>query len=516
MQNLEKKSISHALAQCKAAFPQACKGDLKVSGIAYDSRRVDKDFAFFCIPGEHVDGNSFISDAIARGASCIVTEQTTGEHSVPVVKVGDVRSALAASAAEFYGHPSRKLRVIGVTGTNGKTTTTHLIQSILADSGIKTGLIGTLGIRTQPDQQYRDAKHTTPQSADLQAMLAEMLAEGCRYVSMEVSSHALAQQRVAECHFSTAVLTNVTQDHLDFHKTMENYWRTKRLLFERLSESPHGNLTAIINADDALYEQFASACGASVRTLSYGWKSPCDVHVVSCAFESGGTRLVLATPQGRLSLQLRLSGKFNVYNVMAAAAVALSEGVSISAVEQSLQSFQGVAGRFEVVAGGSKDEPLCIVDYAHTPDGLDNVLKAAANVVPSNGKLIVVFGCGGDRDPSKRPQMGEIAEMRADEVIVTSDNPRSEDPQHIIANILAGIKRMRQVKVEPDRSRAIAMAIASATDSDVVVVAGKGHENYQILGDRTIPFDDREEVLRALKKRKDASLEAAQPTDKTP
>jgi UDP-N-acetylmuramoyl-L-alanyl-D-glutamate--2,6-diaminopimelate ligase len=500
----KQKSIKTALERCHAQLNGDVEKHLNISGIAYDSRKVAKGFAFFCIPGEHVDGNAFIKDAITSGAVCIVSEQATNDSSVPLVTVPDVRIALAECAAEFYGYPSRRLRLLGVTGTNGKTTTTHLIQQMLSDAGKKTGMIGTLGNRTEPTQAYSDAKHTTPQSADLQHMLADMLSEGCSHISMEVSSHALAQERVAACDFACAVLTNITQDHLDFHKTMENYWRTKRLLFERLNDSPHTDLHAIINADDPLYAQFASASGSRVRTISYGWNSPADIHVISCSFESAGTKLSLATPKGTIDLNLRLSGKFNVYNVMAAVAVALAEGVSIPQVQKTLAAFPGVAGRFEVITTGLAPEPLCIVDYAHTPDGLENVLKAAAHVVPSNGKLIVVFGCGGDRDPSKRPQMGEIAELLAHDVIVTSDNPRSEDPQHIIANILAGIKRMKQVRVEPDRARAIAMAIDSATDKDVVVVAGKGHENYQILGDKTIPFDDRQEVLNALRTRQNA------------
>jgi UDP-N-acetylmuramoyl-L-alanyl-D-glutamate--2,6-diaminopimelate ligase len=481
--------------------PAVVDEPINITGVTYDSRKVEPGFAFFCITGEMTDGNNFIPDAIASGAKIIVTEKQPGDAKIPYVVVPDVRHAMALMSAEFYGYPSRQLRVIGVTGTNGKTTTTHLIEGIFNACGKPAGLIGTLGARYKAGDEYSDVKHTTPQAADLQRMLATMRDGGCQYVSMEVSSHALAQKRVAACEFAVAVLTNITQDHLDFHKTMENYWKSKRLLFEDLVISTHSNKAAVLNYDDPLYEQFVKAVPDRVRTLSYGWEAPADIYVKSVEWKSGGTLLSLSTPYGAVDLKLKLSGRFNVYNVMAALAVSIVEGLSIDAVTQSLETFPGVAGRFEVVSTGGEREPLCIVDYAHTPDGLDNVLKAAVNVRPEGGKLIVVFGCGGDRDASKRPQMGEIAESRADEVVVTSDNPRSEDPQQIIANILAGIQRMKNVKVEPDRSSAIRLAVLNAGEKDVVVIAGKGHENYQILADRTIPFDDKSEVQKALNAR---------------
>lgn len=488
------------LQKLGATFSPAVTDEV-ISGVTYDSRKVQPGFAFFCITGEMTDGNNFIADAIKSGAAVIVTERKPADPSIPAAVVPDVRTAMAALSAEFYDYPSRKMRVIGVTGTNGKTTTTHLIERILNDTGRACGLIGTLGARYQAGADYTDVKHTTPQAADLQRMLATMRDGNCKYVSMEVSSHALAQKRVAACEFAIAAITNITQDHLDFHKTMEHYWKSKRLLFQDLALSTHENRAAILNFDDPLYEPFRDAVPQGVRIISYGWAQPADVFVQSVEWKSAGTLLRLSTPNGEVEMKLKLSGKFNVYNVMAATAVCIADGLSLDEIKQSLESFPGVAGRFEVVSSGVEGEPLCIVDYAHTPDGLENVLKAAANVVPEGGKLIVVFGCGGDRDASKRPQMGEIAEDHADEVVVTSDNPRSEDPQQIIANILAGIKRMKNVKVESDRAAAIKMAISAANDKDVVVVAGKGHENYQILRDRTIPFDDRAEVLTALKLR---------------
>jgi UDP-N-acetylmuramoyl-L-alanyl-D-glutamate--2,6-diaminopimelate ligase len=495
----QQKSIKNVLEKLGASYESAGEG-ITISGIAYDSREVRAGNAFFCIPGEKVDGNAFAADAIAHGAACIITENKHQDPKIPQVIVKDVRLALAMIAADFYGHPSQQVRLIGVTGTNGKTTTTHLVERMMLDCGRKTGLIGTLGARWEAGDDYSESKHTTPQSSDLQRILSAMRDASCSHVAMEVSSHALSQKRVAGCNFAVAALTNITQDHLDFHKTMENYWRSKRLLFESLNDSTQNNKTAVINMDDPLAKEFLSVCGGSIRKLTYGWEDA-DIHVKDARFESGGSRLQLATPNGVIELKTKLTGRFNVYNTMAALAICLAENADIESLRNSLEKFPGVSGRFEVVSSEKQPEPLCIVDYAHTPDGLDNVLKAAANVVPHGGKLIVVFGCGGDRDASKRPQMGEIAESRAQEVVVTSDNPRSEDPQQIIANILAGIKRMKNVKVEPDRATAIRLAVNGASDNDVVVVAGKGHENYQILADKVIPFDDRSEVLSALRER---------------
>jgi UDP-N-acetylmuramoyl-L-alanyl-D-glutamate--2,6-diaminopimelate ligase len=500
--NEDRKSIKSVLEQLGAKFSASIDDErLTVSDIVYDSRFAIPRCAFFCIPGEHVDGNVFIPDAWKRGAACIVTEREPDDKALAFCVVPDVRAALAAVAAEFYNHPSEKLRIIGVTGTNGKTTTTHLLERILIDCGKKTGLIGTMGMRTDGAGPYRDAKHTTPQAVDLQRALMEMVVSKCQYVSMEVSSHALAQKRVGDVEFAVAVLTNITQDHLDFHKSMEHYWKSKRILFEALTKTKQQRPAAVINFDDPLYQQFADACGPNVRRMSYGWNAPADVHVISSANEGGGTRLHLATPAGELQMKMKLAGRFNVYNAMAAVAVCICENISLDDVKKSLEVFPGVSGRFEVVSVNAPAEPICIVDYAHTPDGLDNVLKAARQVVPEGGKLIVVFGCGGDRDSSKRPQMGDIAENLADEVVVTSDNPRTEDPEHIIQNILVGIKRMNKIKVEVDRAAAIKMAVASATERDVVVVAGKGHEDYQILGNTKIHFDDREEVRAALQQR---------------
>lgn len=471
--------------------------DLHFSSLAYDSRKVTAGSMFFCVPGERTDGNEHIGDAIARGASCIVSEQSHSNLPVPLLVVPDVRLSLALASAAFHDYPARKLRIIGVTGTNGKTTTTHLIEKVLNESGHSCGLIGTLGARWSGGDSYGEAKHTTPQAPELNELLARMVKDGCTHVAMEVSSHSLALKRVAGCHFSAAVLTNVTQDHLDFHKTMEHYWRSKRILFETVSSEADAKSAAFVNSDDPLCKEFLSAA-AGVKQYTYGYSKNADVHVEDEEYARGVNHLTLETPQGRLNLKLKLVGRFNAYNVMAAVAVCLHEGVELASIADILQGFPGVPGRFETVSSGAADEPLCVVDYAHTPDGLENVLKTAAGLKKPGSRLFVVFGCGGDRDPSKRPKMGEIAEREADEVFVTSDNPRTEDPQEIIANILTGIKRMRHLEVEPDRATAIRLAISKATADDIVVVAGKGHENYQLVMNQVFPFDDKVEVLKAL------------------
>lgn len=476
---------------------------IDISGIAYDSRKVKRGDAFFCIEGEKQDGNAFIGDAVGKGASCIFTERSdVAAQKVPVVHVTDVRSALAQTANYLFDTPSKRLRLLGVTGTNGKTTTTHLIERILEFTEMKVGLIGTLGSRWT-GRPYQDAKHTTPQASDLQELLNTMTQDAVTHVAMEVSSHALALKRVEGCHFSCAVLTNITQDHLDFHKTMDSYWRAKRLLFEQLVESEQRDLSAVLNIDDPLFSEFERVVrGTKVKKLTYGFSKSADITAESLDFSFAGTSMTLKTPEGTANVKMHLNGPFNVYNTMAAVGVCLAEGVELSTCVECLESFPGVSGRFEVVSASSGDtklqEPLCIVDYAHTPDGLENVLNAARTLVPQDGRLIAVFGCGGDRDSSKRPQMGEIAENRADVIFVTSDNPRTEDPQQIIADILAGIRRLKSVHVEPDRASAIRQAVSLANSKDVILVAGKGHETYQILNDRTIDFDDRIEVKNAL------------------
>lgn len=454
-----------------------------------------------------MDGHDFAEDAAGKGAACIFSQRPGLACTKPVVTVGDIRLALALSADAFYDSPSAKLRLLGVTGTNGKTTTTHLVRHILNYGGQNAALIGTLGShwRSANGQIHADeCGYTTPQAPELSKTLATMLADGVTHATMEVSSQALALKRVDGCQFASACLTNITQDHLDFHKTMEQYWQAKLRLFELLLSSQAGEKCAIINLDDPLAKQFLAFLGNEVKVQTLSWSRKADLQLKSASFDFGGSHLQLATPQGDLKLDLKLNGPFNVYNVMCALLICLSEGVKLEVCKAALEDFSGVPGRFQIV--GSQEnkkavEPLCIVDYAHTPDGLRNILKAARTLVPSKGKLIAVFGCGGDRDTSKRPQMGAIAEQLADEVIVTSDNPRTENPEKIISEILAGINRLSAIEVQPDRAQAISAAVSRAQSDDVIVVAGKGHENYQILRDKTIAFDDRAHVKSALEQR---------------
>lgn len=498
------KTLAPLLSKWGLTIDSPDESKSSFSGVSYDSRMVEPGHIFFCIHGEKLDGNNFIKDAVDKGAVLIVSEMPKpSDLKAPYVKVKDVREAMSEAADYLYDHPSQKLRVIGVTGTNGKTSTTHIIEHIINGAGKRAGLVGTMGARWQGGD-YVDAKHTTPQAADLQKLFYQMVTAGVTHVAMEVSSHALSLKRVDSCEFSLACLTNITQDHLDFHKTMEHYWKSKQLLFSGLNTSPMQSKRAIVNIDQELAPEFLNVLGPEIEIYTYGFSQQADFQALDCHFDQTGTSLKVKTPGGILDLKLKLVGQFNVYNALAALAVCAAEGIDAEALKRGLESFNAVPGRFQVVSTDSvkkHEQPLCIVDYAHSPDGLENVLKVARELVPKDGKLIAVFGCGGDRDSSKRPQMGAIAENLADLVVVTSDNPRSEDPQQIIVDILAGIKRMRSVMVEPDRAKAIQLSIVDASPSDVVVVAGKGHETYQIIKGQTFDFDDRIEVKHALEKR---------------
>lgn len=489
-------------------------GKLEINGLAYNSKEVKSKDAFFCIPGEKFDGNKFIADAIEAGALLIVSEKEKPadfdkqyqNYKGAYFKVDCVREAMGRLASYFYDYPSSKLRLIGVTGTNGKTTTTHIIEHVLNASGHKTALIGTMGVRWPGRTDFVDTHHTTPQSIDLQKLLSQMVADGVSHAAMEASSHAIFLKRIEGCQFASASFTNLTQDHLDFHKTMDHYRHSKLGLWDLLSLSRAENKSSVVNKDDPSSVYFTQATPESARLLTYGFKEA-DFQVKSAKYSGSGTQIVLKTPESNedVSLKLPLLGEFNVYNVLCAMAVCYAEGVSVSQFQKALDTFESVPGRFQLVALDSEDKttPICIVDYAHTPDGLEKILKAARPMVEDGKKLFVVFGCGGDRDPTKRPKMAEVAASLADQLIITSDNPRSEDPDKIIEDILVGIDSAKKssVQVEADRRRAIHETIARAQAHDMVVVAGKGHETYQILKDRTIDFNDVEEIKIALKKR---------------
>jgi UDP-N-acetylmuramoyl-L-alanyl-D-glutamate--2,6-diaminopimelate ligase len=458
------------------------------AGLAYDSRRVGPGFVFFAVKGFKHDGHDFVSEAVARGAAAVVVERDVAVPArIRSFKVRNTREALALSAARFYGHPGRRLRVIGVTGTNGKTTTTHLISAIYRVQGARAGLIGTL--YTRIGDLVIEGERTTPESLDLQNMLRRMVDEGITTVVMEVSSHALALHRVTGLEFDVAVFTNLTQDHLDFHAGIEDYYKAKEQLFTGLTGrgAKKGPKLAVINRDDAYGERLIGSTTARVVTYGTG---VADVRGRDIILKRNGTDLVVEGSWGRTPLSLRLVGQFNVYNALAGFAVGMAEGFPVDRTARALENAKPVPGRFEHIDIGQ--DFTVVVDYAHTPDGLENVLRAARSL--TRGRVITVFGCGGDRDTAKRGLMGTVAGRLADFTVITSDNPRSEDPLAIIRAVEAGIKTAGQERyaVQPDRREAVRQALNLAGAGDMVVIAGKGHENYQIIGDQKLPFDDRE------------------------
>ena len=465
--------------------------NIDITGISYNSKTTKKGDIFICLIGEHTDGHEFAKMAIDNGAAALLVERKVEGTKIPQVVVSSTRHKIADIADRFYSSPSKGINLIGITGTNGKTTVTHLIQKIFEENEQKCALIGTLGYKLSSNGEYRDAKHTTPQAPELQATLRMIKdVEKIDNVVMEVSSHALEQNRVGGCRFNGAVLTNLTQDHLDYHITMDNYFDAKALLFKGLKEGDF----AVINADDAYAERFLSVVPEGVRKFTYGVKNNANVQAKDINFSLNGAEFTLTENGKEHRVNLHMNGMFSVYNVLAAVTAALAMGIEIEVSLKALQNVKGVAGRFEAVV----KKPLVIVDYAHTPDGLENVLKSAREITPADGKLICLFGCGGDRDATKRPKMGAIAEKLADKIVITSDNPRSEDPQVIITDIIAGLKSVNteNVIVEPDRGTAIGLLKTIANNNDVVIIAGKGHEDYQILKDKTIHFDDREEARK--------------------
>lgn len=458
---------------------------IEIDGVSYNSKKTQPNDIFICLSGEHVDGHEFAEEAVSNGAVVCVVERRLN-LDIPQVVVSDTEETLAKISAEYYGNPSGKINVIGVTGTNGKTTVSHLVQKLYEAFDQKCVLIGTLGYKFTSNEQYHHSGHTTPQAPELQRLMYFVNQRGFDNVAMEVSSHSLAQHRVDYVDFRGAILTNLTQDHLDYHITMENYFRAKAKLFEDLVAGDF----AIINNDDKYAEKFKECISPTVSLYTYGTKNESDVFAKDIHFNDKGAKFTCVVKGEQYKVNLLMNGMFSVYNVLAALATALAVGFDIKKAIKAFEKISGVAGRFEVVV----NKPTVIVDYAHTPDGLENVLKTAREITPEHGKLICVFGCGGDRDATKRPKMGKIAETLADKVIVTSDNPRSENPQQIITDILAGFKNVAEVIVEPDRELAIKEAYKIANANDVVLVAGKGHEDYQILADGTIHFDDREKV----------------------
>jgi UDP-N-acetylmuramoyl-L-alanyl-D-glutamate--2,6-diaminopimelate ligase len=466
--------------------------DREVESIAYDSRRVQRNSLFVALRGEKSDGHNFIDQAIEKGANVIVAEREISSPRATCLVVENTRPALADLSARFFGNPSRKLKMAAVTGTNGKTTTTFLLKHICERASLPCGLIGT--VRYEIGERILPAVRTTPEALDVQELLAQVLNAGCRAATMEVSSHALAQERTRGIEWNVAVFTNLTQDHLDFHGTMENYFEAKAKLFEGLATQEHKKrATAVINIDDRYGEKLIERISNTVPTVTYGMSQRADFRASNYRTEFAGTSYQLDAKGRSYLVRIPLIGRFNVANSMAALAAANALGIQLRDAILSLARSPQVPGRLEMVP--AKRQFQIFVDYAHTPDALLNVLKTLRELEPR--KLVVVFGCGGDRDREKRPQMGRVADQLADHAIITSDNPRKEDPDAIIAQVEKGFRSNRYEKIV-DRAKAIAHAISLAQPRDVVLVAGKGHEAYQEFADHTIPFDDIAVARRAL------------------
>lgn len=475
-----------------------------ISDVVSDSRAVCDGALFVCIHGMRNDGHDFIGESLARGASAIVFEDeakaTPFAGKATLIKVRDARKALAILSSKFFDEPSTRIRLIGVTGTNGKTTTVHMIAACLRSLGRRVATMGTMGASTGGGEQF-DLPHTTPEAPLIQRYLFKFARDGIQDVVMEVSSHALSQSRVLGCAFDAAVFTNLTQDHLDYHGDMESYFAAKALLFTdyaRHAEKVGKRFSAAINADDMYGRRLLSICPC--RALSYGLSGECDVYASDIKVQRTHTDMVVSIkPLGIQSLRIRmpLIGMFNVYNALAALSALVALGEDVKCAADALEQFAPPKGRLEPIDEGQPF--MVLIDYAHTPDGLLQAIRAL-KPLKDGGRLIVVFGCGGDRDKTKRPKMGRIASTECDVVIVTSDNPRSEDPMLIIEQILSGVElaERHKVIVEPDRRKAIFKAIEMAQQGDIVLIAGKGHETYQIVGQQRIPFDDGEVAREAL------------------
>jgi UDP-N-acetylmuramoyl-L-alanyl-D-glutamate--2,6-diaminopimelate ligase len=474
-----------------------------VTGVEYDSRRVEPGSLFVAMQGETTDGNRYIEQAVARGAVAVVTDSAAaydatanGPLQVALAEVPHGRRALATIAANVFGHPEQKVHLSGVTGTNGKTTTAYLLERLLRAAGRSTALVGTIEYRIAGE--VRPAPHTTPESRDLLALLAKGVERGVTEGVMEVSSHALEQGRVWGVPYDVAIFTNLTQDHLDYHGSMEAYFAAKRKLFDGSQVGETGARpprVAVLNAEDdtqAALAETAQAAGSAI--WSYGAERG-DFHARDIVMRPNGMRFTLVSPQGEAPIEVALTGRVNVLNLLAASAAAMARGLSVAQIAAAAPKLRAVPGRFEAVDAG---QPFTVVvDYAHTDDALRNVLSLARDLVSAKhngekqGRVLTVFGCGGDRDRTKRPRMGRVAAEASEIVIVTSDNPRSEDPRAIIDEILPGTAgSSATVEVEPDRAKAIALAMTKARASDIVVIAGKGHEKTQTIGKQVLPFDD--------------------------
>jgi UDP-N-acetylmuramoyl-L-alanyl-D-glutamate--2,6-diaminopimelate ligase len=474
----------------------AQQGDPSIAGLAYDSRRVEAGWCFVAIRGETTDGNRHIEAALQAGAVAVVSDSLPPRAGVAWAQVAHGRRALARLSANFYGRPAERLSISGITGTNGKTTTAFLLNAILRASGRKAALLGTVEYRI--GDEVLPAPHTTPEALELNQVLAHAVETGCTEVAMEVSSHALEQQRVYGVPFDVAVFTNLTRDHLDYHRTMEDYFASKAILFEGCGTEPPR--AAVINVEDEYGRRLLKLCKKQTELITYGIDAG-DFHAKDLSIENAGVRFNLVTPQGETPIWSPLLGRVNVYNLIAASAAAYARDVEPSAIAAGASSLTRVPGRFERVDVG---QPFAvIVDYAHTDDALRNLTAVARDFIAErggNGRVITLFGCGGDRDRSKRPLMGEAAGKGSDFVVLTSDNPRSENPLDIMNDALPGLQRSGvSYTMEPDRRKAIALAIGEAQPGDIVLIAGKGHEKLQVTSTGTAVFDDVDVARNALR-----------------
>ena len=485
------------------AHVPASSANLEIHQVACDSRKVKPRALFFALHGASQDGNAFLRDAVARGAVALASEEPapTGiPSSVAWVHVHEARRALATAAANFFAHPANALRLVAVTGTNGKTTTTSLVDSMVKASGAKTGLFGTIAYHT-PLGDF-PAPNTTPESVDLQGFLAQIRDAGGQFGVLEASSHALSMHRLWGCHFAAAVFTNLTREHMDYHKTFEDYFAAKRRLFEGTGAGAPD--VAVLNWDDEYGRRLRGLAG---KTVTYGLESPADIAARKFQLTFDGLAFAAHTPSGKVEVASPLVGRINVYNILAAIGAAQALGLSNDAIEAGIRNLESVSGRFQRIDLG---QPFyVVVDYAHTDDALENLIRTARELNPK-GRIITVFGCGGLKDRTKRPVMGEVTGRLSDLTILSSDNPRTEDPLKIISDIIVGLQKTAgKYLIEPDREKAIGLALDEACAGDIVLLAGKGHENYQILADRTLEFDDREIARKALRERGHADSRTA-------
>lgn len=478
--------IKELLRGIEYKSPSSFSGDIEIKGIACDSKAVNKDYLFIAVVGTKTDGHKFANEAVERGAVAVVIEREIPlDDGIAKIYVKDSRAALARIANEFYGRPAEKLRCVGITGTNGKTTISYLMDSIVSAAGHKAGLIGTINYRI--GERIIPATNTTPGPIELYNFMSKMLQNSIDHLVMEVSSHSLDQRRVEGIDFAAAIFTNLTGDHLDYHKTMEEYFEAKAKLFEGLDSGSYG----IINIDDEWGRKLLRR--SKGRVMTYGTKQGADFLAGGIELSLNGTGFIIDTPGGRVKIDTKLIGLHNVYNITASVAAGTALGFSPEAVKRGIENVRAVPGRLEEIGCG---QPFKVfVDYAHTDDALCNVLSALRPLISE--RIIVVFGCGGDRDKTKRPRMGKIAGKLADLVIVTSDNPRGEDPKTITDEIVAGIESANY-RVIVDRMQAIGQALSAARDGDCVLIAGKGHETYQVLKNTTVAFDDREVARKIL------------------